>query len=217
MAAANDASTYLRVDALQRLRPDTSQATLALMLRLASREEADLVTLAAASHLAFLRTPNAGRALAQFLADTMVPVSNRQVALSHLRLDGANRLESGVLRALLPRLAGGSAQSTLLELVTLKGNSGDREWVWSVVLDEAVSPLTRLTGLQQVGGGRRASELGALFERANARLVRYGVVEVLRDHSDPNATATLRRLRNGVAAGAMRDAIEAAITVRLGR
>lgn len=214
LAAEHDPAPLLRVDALHRLRADTSHATLSLMIQLASQPATNLVTQAAASHLAWMPAPGARQALARFLADTTVPTVNRQSALSQLRLDGAIRLDPQVLRALLPRLAGGSAQSTLLEVIARHGDAGDREWIWRVASDESVAPLARVTGLQQVANARQPAELGALFSQTRVRLVCYAVLEQLRDHADPTAGVILRGLWNSQPPGVMRDAIVAALESR---
>jgi HEAT repeat protein len=122
-----------------------------------------------------------------------------------------------VLRSLLPRLTGGSAQSTLLEVVAATGDDRDREWIWRVALDRAVAPLARATGLEQVGRLRRPSELGALFREDPPQLVRYALLEQLRRHPSPEAGTMLRALLRAESPGVMRDAIRAALEARIGR
>jgi hypothetical protein len=79
-AAEHDASDLLRVDALDRLRADTSFATHAVLVQLASRPVTDLVTNAAASQLAWMSGPGATQRLLAFLADTTVSPVHRQMA-----------------------------------------------------------------------------------------------------------------------------------------
>lgn len=178
----------------------------------ASDPTRDTVARAAAVQLAAMRVDGVGDTLFRFLADTTVPLARRQAALSPLQYAGGTpTLPMARVRALYPFLHGGSAHSTLFEVLIRAGDDADREWVWSMVLREDVPAVARLTGLQLLGSRHPPAELDSLLRRPGTRLVRYGILQLLGGHPDAEAHAVLQRFIRDTPDPLLRDAAKAAM------
>lgn len=214
-AVLRDAAPQVRSDALAHLAGDSAIATLGVVARAIRSDSARLVALTAADVLSRLHHPATVDTLLALLADPAIAPTRQAAVLSWSRLDGRARPTPAAVRQLFAVLvARGSLGATALEFVARRGGPEDRAWVWAQVGNPANPTMVRLTGMQQVGASRSVRELRALFGGDTPRLLRFGVLEQLRNHADPAATEALRGIIAAEPPGTVREAARAALAAR---
>jgi hypothetical protein len=207
-----DLPDAVRAEAVRGLQDDTARATLRLVEQVLRTGESTEMIYAAATVLARLDAPGTASRIRALLVDPAAPIVGRQSLLSMAARRGADDLPDTWLRELFDRLPseGTSIRSTLVEVVAARGGRDNLEWIWQVASRPDAGALARLTALQRVGGRRSAGELESLFQRADSRLVQYGVIAALGGHSTSSAMAVLQRIASGSTDAGMRAAARAA-------
>jgi hypothetical protein len=145
------------------------------------------------------------------LVDTTVPIAERHALLYAIREGRRHEPSIAALRELFDQLpTTGTMQITLIEIVAGAGGATNAEWIRGIATRESLPARTRVAALQQLGQQNRVTDLEALFATTEVQLVRFAILEQLRSRSGPDASAALRRIREALPDGVLRDAAVAA-------